>query len=282
VYYDEPSGLLLMVTHHEDYSQDIAPGDTPMVSLRMASSANWGANWTDMGKIISHNKQSYSGDKAMGNGGFLIVQSEGTSYMYVYHADVQANNVKHQLAVSRCKLSLIVAAASGRTTPVFNKWNGADWSQPALGGASIDLMPNMAHWEEGGFGVVGDFDPLWSEDLQSYVAFYPTQIKGDVVPPTWNVYVVLSKNGIRWEHPRQVYPQDLSGGDPIYTGVEAHNRIVVSERPKLYRLYCNGLNDSVPGLTRWETSTLELVTLEKYEIDLTLPGFHRSPPLFVD
>lgn len=75
--------------------------------------------------------------------------------------------------------------------------------------------------------------------------------------------------------------------DPIYTGVEAHNRIVVSERPKLYRLYCNGLNDTatalgVPGLTRWETSTLELVTLEKYEIDLTLPGFHRSPPLFVD
>lgn len=73
--------------------------------------------------------------------------------------------------------------------------------------------------------MVGDFDPLWSEELQSYVAFYPNCILGNVVPTTHNVYVVLSKDGLLWEHARQVYQQDLLGGDPIYTGTWGHNLI---------------------------------------------------------
>ena len=130
--------------------------------------------------------------------------------------------------------------------------------------------------------MVGDFDPLWSEELQSYVAFYPNCILGNVVPTTHNVYVVLSKDGLLWEHARQVYQQDLLGGDPIYTGTWGHNRVMDPERPFLYRLYCDGLNDTKAGKSRWETNTLELVMLEKYEIDLTLPGFKRSPPHFID
>lgn len=240
VYHHAPTGLLLMVTHDED----------PDVTLRMAKSTDWGETWTDLGMIIDHTSP-HSPFRYMGNGGFVTAWDQGVEYMYVYHADAQGPYDQHQVALARAPLAQVVLAALEGRTPEFRKWNGVDFSEPGLGGASVDLIPD--HTRD---GVVGDFDPYYVEALGMYVAFYPSQIDGAVDPPTWNVYQVFSEDGIHWSRATKVYPEDLAGGDPIYIGVHAHNRVITDHAPRLVRLRCTDDDD------RWGSSTLELVTLE--------------------
>jgi hypothetical protein len=147
-------------------------------------------------------------------------------------------------------LNSILSAIGSGNTPVFNKWNGLDWSQPGLGGTSIDLMPDFNV-----YGVVGDFDPFYVKELNKYVAFYPSQIKGNVSPPTWNVLCCLSADGITWEPSTKLYAEDISGHDPIYTGVMAHNRVIEGCTANLYRMY---VTDTI---SRWEFNKLDLVKI---------------------
>jgi hypothetical protein len=242
VYHDADSGLLLMVTHDEN----------PDVQLRMAKSDDWGASWTDLGVIIDHHTAvGAANNRYMGNGGFVIHTEEETPYFYVYHGDSQSAEVRNQTAVSRAAVADVVAAALAGSTPEFHKWNGADWTEPGIGGASVELMPDF-----GVYGVVGDIDPYWVPALGRYYAFYPSQINGAVSPPTWNVLQSSSADGVHWTPAQKVYPEDLVGGDPIYIGLRGHNRVLTDEMPYLYRLWCTDNED------RWGSSTLDLVRLK--------------------
>ncbi len=239
IYHDPGTDLLLMVTHHEG----------PDVTLRMARSDDWGATWTDLGMIIDHEGQDMR-VRYMGNGGFILHEDQGRTYLYVYHGDGLADGSRTQTSVSRAPLDDVIAAALAHETPTFRKWNGVDWSQPGLGGRSVDLMADM-----GVYGVVGDLDPYFMPALGRYVAFYPSQIDGSRYPPTWNVLVSTSEDALTWTPAVKLYPDDLVGGDPIYTGVRAHNRVITDAEPLLYRLWCTDDDD------RWGSSTLEQVRI---------------------
>ncbi len=257
VYYHAATGMLLMVTHHEKY----VPSDPTFfahVTLRMAKSLDFGETWTNLGLIIDHNATDETDpNKAlvMGNGGFILKNEGGIEYMYVYHQDMQATGVKNQLAVSRASVEDIVQAAQNNIAPTFHKWDGNGWIEPGIGGKSVDLMPDYTTW-----GVVGDFDPFYCEELGKYVAFYPSQIRGDVNPPTWNVLSVISNDAIHWKPATKVYQQDISGHDPIYTGVEAHNRVIKGCDVKLYRMYVTDTS------SRWEFNKLDLVYMKMEEL----------------
>ncbi len=252
VYYDDASGLLLMITHHEKYDP-ADPNFFAHVTLRIAVSEDFGDTWKNMGTIIDHNATDETDPNhalTMGNGGFIVKTEGGIKYLYVYHTDQQANGTKNQLAVSRASLNSVISAIQSNQTPVFNKWNGADWSQPGLGGTSVDLMPDFNV-----YGVVGDFDPFYVTELKKYVAFYPSQIRGDLSPPTWNVLCSMSADGITWEPASKLYLEDISGHDPIYTGVMAHNRVIEGCEANLYRMYVNDTS------SRWEFNKLDLVRI---------------------
>jgi hypothetical protein len=92
-------------------------------------------------------------------------------------------------------------------------------------------------------------------EAKRFVAFYPSQVKGNVNPPLWNVLETWSDDGLHWSPASKVYAKDLVGGDPLYTGVRAHNRVIEGCNPTLYRLWVTDTS------SRWEFSTLERVDL---------------------
>ena len=65
----------------------------------------------------------------------------------------------------------------------------------------------------------------------------------------------MSADGITWEPATKLYLEDISGHDPIYTGVMAHNRVIEGCEANLYRMYVNDTS------SRWEFNKLDLVRI---------------------
>jgi hypothetical protein len=169
-----PAGMTgagnLLVTYHAEL-----PNDALYAALGLASSSDNGLHWTDLGEIIRLN-QSY----AVGLDGFEIgdgplVLSPDGKYFYLYFPDWIPNGTLHStvnnvstttnVSVARAPVASVLDAAFGSSHPhavPFEKFYQGNWHvQPAIGGASTDLVP--------GSGFQGYIDTHFNSAIQRYV-----------------------------------------------------------------------------------------------------------------
>ena len=169
-----PTGMTgagnLLVTYHAEL-----PNDALYAALGLASSSDNGLHWTDLGEIIRLN-QSY----AVGLDGFEIgdgplVLSPDGKYFYLYFPDWIPNGTLHStvnnvstttnVSVARAPVASVLDAAFGSSHPhavPFEKFYQGNWHvQPAIGGASTDLVP--------GSGFQGYIDIHFNSAIQRYV-----------------------------------------------------------------------------------------------------------------
>lgn len=187
--YQVPAGMVgagnLLVTYHAEL-----PKDALYAALGLASSADNGIHWTDLGEVVRLN-QSY----AVGLDGFEIgdgplVLSPNRQYFYLYFPDWIANGTLHtansagtstitHVSVARAPVSSVLDAAfeSGHPHAVpFEKLYEGDWHlQPGIGGASSDLTAKSSAQEEGYIdvhfdGALGRYVMIVSNDTTFYYA----------------------------------------------------------------------------------------------------------------
>jgi hypothetical protein len=153
--YQVPAGMTgagnLLVTYHAEL-----PNDALYAALGLATSSDNGLHWTDLGEIIRLN-QAY----AVGLDGFEIgdgplVLSPDGKYFYLYFPDWMANGTLHttnasgvstttNVSVARALAASVLEAAFGSAPHAvpFEKFYEGSWHlQPAIGGASSDLIPS--------------------------------------------------------------------------------------------------------------------------------------------
>jgi hypothetical protein len=220
--YQVPAGFPgagnLLATYHAEM-----PNDALYAVLGLAASSDNGLSWTDLGEIIRLN-QAY----AVGLDGFEIgdgplVLSPDHQYFYLYFPDWIANGTLHtsnpqgvstttNVSVARAPVAAVLNAAFGplphHAIP-FQKFYEGSWIlQPAIGGASSDLIPNAS--------FSGYLDIHFNRFLQRYTMIisddtnfsYAESIDGLV----WTSPVTLGTFG-----PIAAYPTAVGLGDDPHT-----------------------------------------------------------------
>jgi hypothetical protein len=142
------AGNLLLVYHAEILN------DALYAVLGLADSADEGRSWTDLGEIIRLNQAFAPGLDGFEIGDGPLVLSPGQDYFYLYFPDWTANGTPHattttRVSVARALVGSVLNAAfgSGRQhTVAFQKFYEGTWHlQPAIGGASTDLIPGSQY-----------------------------------------------------------------------------------------------------------------------------------------
>src|SRR5579863_2042608 len=220
--YQVPAGMPgagnLLVTYHAEL-----PKDALYAALGLAVSSDNGLHWTDLGEIIRLN-QAY----ALGLDGFEIgdgplVLSPDGKYFYLYFPDWIANGTLHttnpegvstttNVAVARALASDVLNAAFGpaphHAIP-FQKFYAGGWHlQPAIGGASTDLIPHSP--------FSGYLDIHFNSVLQRYVM---------IISDDTNFAYAESPDGLKWTTPIVLgtygpiaaYPTAVGLGDDPHT-----------------------------------------------------------------
>lgn len=161
-----PGAGNLLATYHAEL-----PNDALYAALGLASSTDNGLHWTDLGEIIRLNQSYAPGLDGFEIGDGPLVLSPDEKYLYLYFPDWIANGTLHigsstnDVAVARASVSAVLTAAFGssdRRTVTFEKFYEGKWDlQPAVGGASTDLVPNAP--------FTGYLDIHYNRALQRYV-----------------------------------------------------------------------------------------------------------------
>jgi hypothetical protein len=173
--YQVPQGMPgagnLLATYHAEL-----PNDALYAALGLAASTDNGETWTDLGEIIRLNQAYEPGLDGFEIGDGPLVLSPDGKYFYLYFPDWMANGTLHvtnhqgvntttNVSVARARAADVLAAAFGsepRHAVAFQKFYHGGWMlQPALGGASTDLIPNSAYQ--------GYIDVHFNSFLQRYV-----------------------------------------------------------------------------------------------------------------
>jgi len=216
--YQVPTGMTgagnLLATYHAEL-----PNDALYAALGLAASSDNGLHWTDLGEIIRLN-QAY----AVGLDGFEIgdgplVLSPDGKYFYLYFPDWTANGTLHtvtpagistttNVSVARAPAASVLEAAFGSPHPhavPFEKFYKGNWHlQPAIGGASTDLIPHSAYQ--------GYLDIHYNSALQRYVM---------IISNDTNFAYAESVDGLTWTLPASLgtygpiaaYPTAVGLGD---------------------------------------------------------------------
>jgi hypothetical protein len=207
-----------LATYHAEL-----PNDALYAALGLAESTDHGLRWTDLGEIIRLN-QAY----AVGLDGFEIgdgplVLSPDGKYFYLYFPEWMANGSLHttnsqgdstttNVSVARALAADVLAAAFGPAPHhaiAFQKFYKGSWIlQPAIGGASTDLIPRAPY--------SGYLDIHFNSSLQRYgmiisddTSFaYAESIDG----LTWTLPISLGTFG-----PIAAYPTAVGLGDDPHT-----------------------------------------------------------------
>jgi hypothetical protein len=208
-----PAGLPgagnLLATYHAEL-----PDDALYAALGLATSTDNGLHWTDLGEIIRLNQSYARGLDGFEIGDGPLVLSPDGKYFYLYFPDWIANGTLHigsstnNVAVARASVSAVLNAAFGSSPPhtvTFEKFYHGTWDlQPAVGGASTDLVPEAP--------FTGYLDIHYNSVLQRYVLIisddtdfaYAESIDG----LTWTVPIDMGTFG-----PVAAYPTAVGVGD---------------------------------------------------------------------
>jgi hypothetical protein len=156
----------LLATYHAEL-----PNDALYAALGLATSTGNGPHWTDLGEIIRLNQSYAPGLDGFEIGDGPLVLSPDEKYFYLYFPDWIANGTLHigsstnNVAVARASVSAVLNAAFGSSPPhtvTFEKFYHGTWDlQPAVGGASTDLVPKAP--------FTGYLDIHYNSVLERYV-----------------------------------------------------------------------------------------------------------------
>src|SRR5580692_1572861 len=165
--YQVPAGMTgagnLLATYHAEL-----PNDALYAALGLAASTDNGLHWTDLGEIIRLNQAYMVGLDGFEIGDGPLVLSPDGKYFYLYFPDWLANGTLHattttHVSVARALVSSVLQAAFGPNPHAvpFQKFYEGNWHlQPAIGGASTDLIP--------GSSLSGYLDIHFNSALQRY------------------------------------------------------------------------------------------------------------------
>jgi hypothetical protein len=154
--YQVPAGMIgagnLLATYHAEL-----PNDALYAALGLAASSDNGLHWTDLGEIIRLNQAYAVGLQGFEIGDGPLVLSPDGKYFYLYFPDWMANgtlttingqnvSTATNVSVARALVADVLEAAFGSSPKhaiAFQKFYEGSWIlQPALGGASTDLVPS--------------------------------------------------------------------------------------------------------------------------------------------
>jgi hypothetical protein len=141
-----PGAGNLIATYHAEL-----PNDALYAALGVATSTDNGLHWTDLGEIIRLNQSYAPGLDGFEIGDGPLVLSPDGKYFYLHFPDWIANGTLHvgsstnNVSVARASVFAVLNAAFGSSPPhtvTFEKFYHGTWDlQPAVGGASTDLVP---------------------------------------------------------------------------------------------------------------------------------------------
>lgn len=245
--YQVPAGMTgagnLLATYHAEL-----PNDALYAALGLTASSDNGLHWTDLGEIIRLN-QAYS----LGLDGFeigdgpLMLSPDG-KYFYLYFPDWIANGTLHttngqgvstttSVSVARARAADVLEAAFGsssehpspRHSIAFQKFYEGSWIlQPAIGGASTDLIPHAP--------FSGYLDIHYSNWLKRYSM---------IVSDDTNFAYAESVDGLNWTLPVSLGTFGPIAAYPAAVGLGDDPRIV----GKSYYLYYTHLPVDGDGWT---------------------------------
>ncbi len=163
-----PGAGSLLATYHAEL-----PNDALYAALGLVTSTDNGLHWTDLGEIIRLNQSYAPGLDGFEIGDGPLALSPDGKYFYLYFPDWIANGTLHigsstiNVAVARAPVAAVLQAAfasSPARTVTFEKFYSGSWDlQPAVGGASTDLIPQAP--------FAGYLDIHYNSALQRYVLF---------------------------------------------------------------------------------------------------------------
>jgi hypothetical protein len=150
VYRDPQSGLVLQMLHLErPYGDDPSRFYTELHLGRVDPATG---DVVRLGPIVRPDIDFTTVQKAttpttidLGTPSFSVTDIGGITYLYVYFADASGDSAHVSfsgLSVARAPLDEVLAAAGRGTVSTWSKYDGGQWSQPALGGTSTDLNAN--------------------------------------------------------------------------------------------------------------------------------------------
>jgi len=140
--YNTGTGTVIMFYHGEEH--DVGNNNFwSFIGLATASDSDLDT-WTDRGRIITPEVDAetvFADDESadVGSGPFWVHDG----YIYVYFKDLLEDDTWTACSVARAPLADFLGILTD--LPVFNKWNGVDWSEPALGGGSVSIIDQDIH-----------------------------------------------------------------------------------------------------------------------------------------
>jgi hypothetical protein len=184
-----PGAGKLLATYHAEL-----PNDALYAALGLATSSDNGLHWTDLGEIIRLNQSYAPGLDGFEIGDGPLVLSPDGKYFYLYFQDWIANGTLHighsrnNVAVARAPVSAVLKAAFESSPPhtvTFEKFYHGTWDlQPAVGGASTDLVPQAP--------FTGYLDIHYNGALKRYVL---------IISDDTNFAYAESIDGLKWTVP---------------------------------------------------------------------------------
>jgi hypothetical protein len=220
--YQVPAGMpgagSLLATYHAEL-----PNDALYAALGLAASSDNGLHWTDLGEIIRLNQAYEVGLQGFEIGDGPLVLSPDGKFFYLYFPEWIANGTLNttnaqgvstttNVSVARALVSDVLAAAFGSSPQhsiTFQKFYQGNWIlQPALGGASTDLIP-LATFS-------GYLDIHYSAWLQRYSMIISDDTEFSYAESTdgltWSVPVSIGTFG-----PIAAYPTAVGFGEDPHT-----------------------------------------------------------------
>jgi len=249
--YQVPAGMTgagnLLATYHAEL-----PIDTLYAALGLAASSDNGVHWTDLGEIIRLNQAYELGLEGFEIGDGPLVLSPDGKYFYLYFPDWMANGTLNTMnaqgvstttnvSVARALAADVLDVAFGSSPKhaiAFQKFYQGSWIlQPAIGGASTDLIPHAL--------FSGYLDIHYNAWLQRYVMIISddTDFAYAESPDglNWTTPVLLGTYG-----PIAAYPTAVGLGDDPHT------------LGKTFYVYYTGLPINGGG---WTSGSLRRLTL---------------------